>query len=68
MIEENKQNRKKKLEGSNSPFISAFGVGGPERLVAYPVVLWLIALGGYLIAPSSVALTSPTAKGEVQQK
>jgi hypothetical protein len=53
--------------GSNSPFISTFGVGGAERLVAYPVVFWLIALGGYLISTSSlVVVTSPT-KGVVQR-
>lgn len=52
----------------NSPSISAFGVGGAERLVAYPVVLWLIVFGAYLIAASSLVLTSPTAKGKVQQK
>jgi hypothetical protein len=54
--------------GSNSPFISTFDVGGAERLVAYPVVFWLIALGGYLISTSSlvVVVTSPT-KGVVQR-
>ena len=42
--------------GNNSPFIQARGVGGVERLVAYPVVMWLIALGGYLLAASSFRL------------
>ena len=37
-----------------SPFVAAFGEGGAERLVAYPVVLWLIMLGGYLLAVSSL--------------
>jgi hypothetical protein len=39
--------------GNDSLFMQAFGVGGMERLVAYPIVMWLIALGGYLIALSS---------------
>ncbi len=45
--------------GSNSPFIKTFGVGGAERLVAYPVAFWLITLGGYLLAVPSLAVTSP---------
>ena len=54
--------------GSNSPFIKTFGVGGAERLVAYPVVLWLITLGGYLLAVSSPAVTSPPPQKGVEQK
>jgi hypothetical membrane protein len=53
--------------GSNSPFISTFGVGGAERLVAYPVVFWLISLGGYLIAASSLVVTSSSPKGMIQR-
>ena len=26
----------------------AFGIGGTERLIVYPVILGVIALGGYL--------------------
>jgi len=33
--------------GDASP-LSALGIGGIERWIAYPVVLWLIAFGGYL--------------------
>lgn len=40
---------------SGSPLTKAFGVGGAERLVAYPIVLWLVMLGGYLLAVSSLA-------------
>lgn len=54
--------------GSNSPFINTFGVGGAERLVAYPVVFWLITLGGYLLAVSSLAVTSPPPQKGVEQK
>jgi hypothetical membrane protein len=32
---------------NTSPFM-ALGEGGAERLIAYPVILGLIALGGYL--------------------
>ena len=31
----------------SSPFM-AFGIGGTERLIVYPVILGVIALGGYL--------------------
>jgi hypothetical membrane protein len=40
--------------GETSPFWLAFGRGGEERLIAYPVVLWVIGFGGYLMgAPST---------------
>jgi hypothetical membrane protein len=35
-------------QGMASPFITILGVGGAERLVAYPVLLYLVGLGGYL--------------------
>lgn len=31
-------------------FVTGLGLGGLERWVAYPVLLWLIGLGGYLMA------------------
>jgi hypothetical membrane protein len=39
------------LLGNEGP-IAALGAGGLERWVAYPVVLWLTAFGGYLIGYS----------------
>jgi hypothetical membrane protein len=33
-------------------FLAALGEGGIERWIAYPVVLWLIAFGGYLMGHS----------------
>jgi hypothetical membrane protein len=30
-------------------FIPVLGMGGTERWVAYPIVFWLIGLGGYLV-------------------
>jgi hypothetical membrane protein len=30
-------------------FVAGLGVGGLERWIAYPVVLWVIGLGGYLL-------------------
>lgn len=53
---------------NNSPFISTFGVGGAERLVAYPVVFWLITLGGYLIAASSLVPRSEQQQQKEIQK
>jgi hypothetical membrane protein len=38
------------LLGNAGP-IAALGSGGMERWVAYPVVLWLTAFGGYLMSP-----------------
>jgi peptidoglycan/LPS O-acetylase OafA/YrhL len=32
----------------SDPFTTTLGVGGVERLVVYPVVLWIIALCGHL--------------------
>ncbi len=37
-----------------SPFTKIFGVGGTERLVAYPIVLWLVMLGTYLLGVIAV--------------
>jgi hypothetical membrane protein len=33
--------------GDGSP-MAAFGIGGLERWIVYPVILWVIAFGGYL--------------------
>jgi len=32
----------------NQSFAPVFGMGGTERFVAYPIVLWVISFGGYL--------------------
>ena len=34
--------------GITNPLINYLGIGGAERFVAYPVLLYLVALGGYL--------------------
>lgn len=34
--------------GFNNPLMNYLGIGGTERFVAYPVLLYLTALGGYL--------------------
>jgi hypothetical membrane protein len=34
--------------GSNNPLVAYLGVGGTERFIAYPMLLYLTALGGYL--------------------
>lgn len=36
------------ISGMHNSLINYLGVGGTERLVIYPVLLYLIALGGYL--------------------
>jgi hypothetical membrane protein len=37
--------------GNTSPF-AAFGLGGLERWIAYPVLLWVIGFGAYLMGHS----------------
>ncbi|HPR66147.1 MAG TPA: hypothetical protein PLM24_03325, partial [Methanothrix sp.] len=37
--------------GMDSPFME-LGIGGLERWVAYPVVLWTVGFGGYLMGSS----------------
>jgi hypothetical protein len=34
--------------GPGNPLITYLGMGGAERFVVYPVLLYIIALGGYL--------------------
>ncbi|MGB9936257.1 MAG: DUF998 domain-containing protein [Methanobacterium sp.] len=38
---------------TNSMFIPVMGGGGVERWVAYPIVLWLLGFGGYLMGAAS---------------
>lgn len=40
------------FSGELSPFRLFFGRGGEERMLAYPVVLWIIGFGGYLMGAS----------------
>ena len=37
-------------DSANPAIFGPIGHGGTERMIAYPVMLWLIALGGYLMA------------------
>jgi hypothetical protein len=34
--------------GTTNPLGALFGKGGSERLIIYPIILYLTALGGYL--------------------
>lgn len=40
-------------DGGNASAFGAIGHGGVERMIVYPVMLWMLALGGYLMASSS---------------
>jgi hypothetical membrane protein len=42
--------------GESSPF-AAFGLGGLERWIAYPILLWVTGFGGYLMGFSARAKT-----------
>ncbi|MGB3850401.1 MAG: DUF998 domain-containing protein [Tunicatimonas sp.] len=46
--------------------IPTLGSGGTERWVAYPIVLWLIGLGGYLLGHQSSLISSQIAIDEDQ--
>jgi hypothetical membrane protein len=37
-------------DSGNTAVFGPYGHGGSERMIAYPVMLWLAALGGYLMA------------------
>lgn len=37
-------------DGGNPAIFGPIGHGGAERMIAYPGMLWLLALGGYLMA------------------
>jgi len=36
-------------DSANPAIFGAIGHGGSERMIAYPVMLWLLAFGGYLL-------------------
>jgi hypothetical membrane protein len=36
--------------GRNSPVVKSIGIGGAERWVVFPIILWLAFYGGYLLA------------------
>ena len=37
-------------DAGNTAAFGVIGHGGTERMIVYPVMLWLVALGGYLLA------------------
>jgi hypothetical protein len=37
-------------DSGNPAVFGVLGHGGSERLIVYPVMLWMLALGGYLMA------------------
>jgi hypothetical membrane protein len=37
-------------DSGNTAVFGAIGHGGTERMIVYPVMLWMLALGGYLMA------------------
>jgi len=39
-------------DSANSAVFGAIGHGGSERMIVYPAMLWLLALGGYLMSRS----------------
>jgi hypothetical protein len=36
--------------GGSSPVVKSIGIGGIERWVVFPMILWLVFFGGYLLA------------------
>jgi hypothetical membrane protein len=47
--------------GDNSLFVKSIGMGGTERWVVFPIILWLAFFGGYLLA--SRQRTQPDGRG-----
>jgi len=39
-------------DAGNAAAFGPIGHGGTERMIVYPVMLWLVAFGGYLLAKS----------------
>jgi hypothetical membrane protein len=39
-------------DGGNTAAFGPIGHGGTERMIVYPVMLWLVAFGGYLLGES----------------
>ncbi|MEF8883716.1 MAG: hypothetical protein V5A44_01140 [Haloarculaceae archaeon] len=39
-------------DGGNVAAFGPIGHGGTERMIVYPVMVWLIAFGGYLLGTS----------------
>jgi len=46
-------------DAGNPAVFGAIGHGGAERLIVYPVMLWMLALGGHLMADRSLAGGDP---------
>ncbi|WP_425606701.1 DUF998 domain-containing protein [Natrinema marinum] len=42
-------------DAGNAAAFGPIGHGGTERMIVYPVMLWLVAFGGYLLAESEGA-------------
>lgn len=51
------------FSGGQSLFWQVFGRGGEERFIAYPVLMWTIGFGGYLMGASSRGLINRHAEG-----
>ena len=45
-------------DSGGSALFGAIGHGGAERMIVYPAMLWLLALGGYLMSRSGEVLTA----------
>jgi hypothetical membrane protein len=46
-------------DGGNAAAFLGFGHGGAERMIVYPVMLWLVAFGGYLLGTTQPATGDP---------
>jgi hypothetical membrane protein len=60
-------------DGGNPAIFGPIGHGGAERMIVYPVMLWLLALGGYLVGaeervPGDVSSASALAGGGTMER
>ncbi len=49
-------------DSGNPGVFGAMGHGGAERMIVYPVMLWMLGLGGYLMAGGPVSSASGSAE------
>jgi hypothetical membrane protein len=50
-------------DAGNPAVFGAIGHGGSERMIAYPVMLWMVAVGGYLLAQPDPGVGEPRRNG-----
>ena len=53
-------------DSGNPAVFGAIGHGGAERMIAYPAMLWLVALGGALLGRRALGAEPPASSGDLR--